>query len=269
MYFSHRSRGSSTWPSASITAYVRVMGVVLLPMRRRGREGSGWNRQLSGRRLLSRAGRAALCEAPLVWGRASANTKAFGKGIRPSPTRGHRHHVAAFPARPRLLVPVEGSVGAGHGIGAIVVHDEALLVQERVAPRAEPLEAIHLAGPPLPLDDEGVGVAGKARGVRRAGGRVDDRALLDHGDLLRALGRPVVEAHRAGDLVHELVARVDVELAAVVAAARHERERLLLLPEDLHLLAALSEGAGGGPQIDDRHRQWDHGGSTSGSIGHR
>src|SRR5678815_4952161 len=67
------------------------------------------------------------------------------------------------------------------------------------------------------LDDEGVRVAGEAWGVGRAGRRIDDRALGDHRHVLFALGRPVVEPHRPRDLVHQLVARVDVKLAPIVA----------------------------------------------------
>jgi hypothetical protein len=78
------------------------------------------------------------------------------------------------------------------------------------------------------------------------------------GHVLFALGRPVVEPHRPRDLVHQLVARVDVELAPVVAPPRHERERLVLLPEHLHLLAALAQLPGGRVQIDDRHLEWKH-----------
>lgn len=74
-----------------------------------------------------------------------------------------RHHLAAALAGARPLARIEVAVGLGHRVGAVVVDDELLFVEQGVTPGAEPLEAVDLAGAPLALDDEGEGIGGKAR----------------------------------------------------------------------------------------------------------
>ena len=96
-------------------------------------------------------------------------------------------------------------------------------MKEVVAPRAEPLEAVDLAGTPLTLDDEGEGIGGEARRMGRAGRSVDDRALVQNRHILLTIVRAVMQVHGAFDLVHQFVAGIDVKLAAIVAALGDER----------------------------------------------
>ena len=55
----------------------------------------------------------------------------------------------------------EAAVGLGHVVLAVIVHHGALLVQQRVAAWAVPLEAVDLALPAASLGDEREGVGGK------------------------------------------------------------------------------------------------------------
>jgi hypothetical protein len=57
-----------------------------------------------------------------------------------------------------------------------------------------------------------------------------------------------MQAHVPANHQHDFVARIDMKLRAVFAAARHEGERFWPLPQDAHALAA-------GEKIDDRHGQ--------------
>src|SRR4029453_18744795 len=106
------------------------------------------------------------------------------------------------------------------------------LVELGAALGAVPGEAVAFVGPPLSLEHEGEPVGGEARGMGRASGAVDDLALADLRDLLVALGRPVVQVHIALDHVHDLVARITVELAAELATPRDERDAGGRLPQD-------------------------------------
>ena len=72
-------------------------------------------------------------------------------------------------------------------------------------------------------------------------------------DLFLAFGRPVVKAHLPLDHVHHLVAGVDVELAAVVAAARDEGQGFRFLPQHVYLLLRLRQFLTSLQQVDDRH----------------
>src|SRR5262245_32633200 len=89
-----------------------------------------------------------------------------------------------------------------------------------------------LVGPSLSLEDEHERLRREAWGVGRAGRAIDDLALADHRHLLVAGGGPVVQAHVALDHVHELVARIAVELAPELATPRDEGDAVGRLPED-------------------------------------
>src|SRR5215472_15945069 len=143
-----------------------------------------------------------------------------------------RGHVAAATAGAVRFRPVELLVGARDRVLAVVGDLLHALVQLGTALVAEPGEAIALAGATLALEHEHEGIGREARRMRCAGRAVDDLALLDHGDLLVALRRPVVEVHVALDHIHDLVARIAVELAAELAAPRDERDAVGRLPED-------------------------------------
>src|SRR5215831_7470063 len=143
-----------------------------------------------------------------------------------------RGHVAAPAAGAVRFRPVELLVGARDRILAVVGDLLDALVQLRTALVTKPGEAIALAGAALALEHQHEGIGREARRVRRAGRAVDDLAFLNHGDLLIALRRPVVEVHVALDHVHDLVARIAVELAAELAAPRDERDAVGRLPED-------------------------------------
>jgi hypothetical protein len=63
----------------------------------------------------------------------------------------------------------------------------------------------------------------------------------------------VVELHLALDHEHDLVARVEMEFAAVFAATRHEGQRIVSLPKHLDPLAGPRKLVPNGHQIGDRH----------------
>src|SRR5438105_3358469 len=89
--------------------------------------------------------------------------------------------------------------------------------------------------------------------MRGAGRAVHDLAFPDHGDLLVAPGGPVVEIHVALDHVHDLVARVGMELAAELAAPRDEGDAVGGLPEDRVGPAGVSNAAHDLTEIDRLH----------------
>jgi hypothetical protein len=62
-----------------------------------------------------------------------------------------------------------------------------------------------------------------------------------------------MQLHLALDLIHHFVGRIDMELAAIFAAARHERERFRFLPKHAHALAFIAELTRLVRQIHDRH----------------
>jgi len=62
-----------------------------------------------------------------------------------------------------------------------------------------------------------------------------------------------MQAHLAFDHVHGFVARVDVKLAAVFAAAGDEGEGVVVLPQNSDTLAALCKLLRDFCEIDDRH----------------
>src|SRR5580704_18693923 len=106
-----------------------------------------------------------------------------------------RHHVPAFLAGAVLFAVEQILVGLRYRIGAIVAHNRRYFVQERVALRTEPLEAIDLAVAALAFENEREGFRPKARRVRYAGRRVDHRAFGHQGDLFLAVGRAIVQLH--------------------------------------------------------------------------
>ena len=124
------------------------------------------------------------------------------------------------------------------------------LVELRTALLAEPREAIVLVTAALPLEDEDERLGREARRVRRARGAVHDLAFPHDGDLLFAGGRAVVEVQVALDHVHDLVARVLVELAAELAAPRDEGDAVGRLPEDGVGPAGGFDGGHDLPEID-------------------
>src|SRR5689334_23619224 len=94
--------------------------------------------------------------------------------------------------------------------------------------------------------------------MRRARRAVDDLALADHRDLLVALRCPVVEVHVALDHVHDLVARIAVELAAKLATARDEGDAVGRLPQDRVGAARGADAAHDLPEIDGFHLVHDY-----------
>src|SRR5215467_10196666 len=135
-----------------------------------------------------------------------------------------RHDVAARLAGPVRLAAEKTRVCRRDRIGAIVLHLGGFLVQQAVATRTKPSEPVDFAGPPLPLDHQQICIGRKARRMRRSSRRIDGRPFGDHGNLLFAVGSTVVQPHLPFDHQHHLVARIDVEFRAVLAAARHEGE---------------------------------------------
>ena len=65
-----------------------------------------------------------------------------------------RHDRAALLARPEILRVVEVAIGPGDRIGAVVIDDVSLLVQEIVAAHAEPIEPVDVSGRTGTLDDQ-------------------------------------------------------------------------------------------------------------------
>jgi CRP-like cAMP-binding protein len=147
------------------------------------------------------------------------------------------HDVAAAAARAVLLAIEKRRVGGRYRVERVVAYDEAPFVEQIVAFRAIPLKDVDLTVHAFALDDQRERIGWKARRVRDAAGRVDDRALGEHRDFFFALGGAVVQPHLAAQHVHHLVGRVDVELAAIFAAARDESQRLGFLPQHVHAFA--------------------------------
>ena len=77
----------------------------------------------------------------------------------------------------------------------------------------------------------------------------DPNALVQ-GQVIVAVGGPVVQIHVAPDHVHDLVARVAVELAAELAAPRDEGDAVGRLPEDGIGPAGGFDGGHDLPEID-------------------
>src|SRR5215467_6810626 len=169
-----------------------------------------------------------------------------------------RGDVAAAGARALLLRAVQLLVGARHPVLTIVRDLLDALVQVSPALVAVPREAIALVRPPLALEHQDERLRREARRVRGARGAVDDLALADHRDLLVPLGRPVVEVHVALDHVHDLVARIAVELAAKLATARHERDAVGRLPQHRVGPARGADAAHDVPEIDGFHLVHDY-----------
>src|SRR5215471_9268324 len=84
-------------------------------------------------------------------------------------------------------------------------------------------------------------------------GRVDHGAFGHLGDLLLAVLGAIMQLEVALDGIHHLVARINVELTAVFAAASHEYKRVSVLPENVDALARRAELAGSIRQADDWH----------------
>ena len=147
----------------------------------------------------------------------------------------------------------EIAVGLRDRVQRVVDDDELLLVQEAVAFRAEPLEAVDLARPAPAFLDQQEGVGREARRMRDQRRGVDRLARLQNLDGFLPVRVAVVQVHLARDHVHDLGARVDVELAAVFAAAGDEEQGFRLLPQHMHPTAGLGKLAGDGVQIAYRH----------------
>src|ERR1700759_604296 len=104
---------------------------------------------------------------------------------------GTRHHMAAGPASAKILAVEEAGISLGDGVAAIIVYFGRLLMERRVAARAEPLEAVDLAGAAPALDHQEIRVRSEPGRVRGAGGGVDGRAFRHHRDLFLALRRTI------------------------------------------------------------------------------
>src|SRR3984957_12563545 len=112
--------------------------------------------------------------------------------------------MAAGPAGAKILAVEEARMGLGDGVAAIIVYFGCLLMERRVAARAEPLEAVDLAGAAPALDHQEIGVRPESGRVRGAGGGVDGRSFRHYRDLFLALGRTIMQPHLALDREHDL-----------------------------------------------------------------
>src|SRR5712691_6257668 len=167
--------------------------------------------------------------------------------------RWSRRDVPALSTGAVGLAAVELLVGARDGILPIVRDVLDALVESSATLLAVPREPVLLLRPPLALEhqDEGIGrEPGRVRRPRRA---IDDLALADHGHLLLAAGRAVVEVHVALDHVHDLVAGVAVELAAMLAPARHEGDAVGRLPEHGVGPGGVADGGHDLTEVDGSH----------------
>src|SRR5262249_5059286 len=156
----------------------------------------------------------------------------FGRRPRSALCRRSRRDVAAAAAGAMGLGTVELLVRARDRILAVVGHVLDALVKLRAALGAVPREPVVLVGPTLPLEDEHERLRREPGRVGGAGGAIDDLALADHRHLLVAGGGPVVQLHLALDHVHDLVARIAVELAPELATSRDEGDAVGRLPQD-------------------------------------
>src|SRR5262245_56863988 len=81
------------------------------------------------------------------------------------------------------------------------------------------------------------------------------RSLWDESDLLESLLRSIMEVEIATKRILNLIARVDVEFAAIFAAARDERHGVGRQPELLRPLACFCEVPHDALKLNIRHLQ--------------
>src|SRR6267142_204185 len=162
-------------------------------------------------------------------------------------------HVPALSTGAVGLAPVELLVGAGDGVLPVVADVLDALVKLGAALLAVPGEAILLLLAPLALEDQHEGIGRESRRMRRPRRAVDDLALADDGHLFLAIARAVVEVHVPLDHEHDLVAGVAVELAAVLAAARHEGDAVGRLPQDGVGPGGVADGGHDLTEVDGSH----------------
>src|SRR6516225_1915739 len=93
--------------------------------------------------------------------------------------------------------------------------------------------------------------------MRCSRGCVDHRAFRHLGNLLLAVLGAIMQLELSLDGIHQLIARIYVELTAVLTPAGHEYQLVSVLPENVDTLAGPAELAGGVRQADDWHLQHD------------
>src|SRR5262245_40997470 len=96
-------------------------------------------------------------------------------------------------------------------------------MQEVVAALAIPMKSVDVARDARALDGQLKGIRCKPGGMRDKRRLEQARSLGDESDLLDTLLRSIMELEIATKRILNLVARVDVEFAAIFAAARDER----------------------------------------------
>src|SRR6266571_1404739 len=205
----------------------------------------------------TRSGKAPDCRSIVVF--LNPLTKYVTPSPRPSP--GGRGRKAALGGRPRRDVPalaagavrvlrIELLVDARHRVLAVVGDVADRPVELGAAFLAVPEKPVLLFRPALALEDEQERVGREARRVPHARRAVDDLALADPRHLLLALGGEVVQVHVALDHVHDLVARVRMELAPVLASAGDEGDGVGRLPQNADRLDALPDALGNFREAD-------------------
>src|SRR6185312_14954530 len=105
---------------------------------------------------------------------------------------------------------------------------DELLVQQLVAALAVPLEAVALAGPTPPLDDEADRVGGPPRGMRHVRGQQQDLTLADW-QIHRAAVLHGLQHDVALELIEELLSRIDVVILTRVRTADHHDDEIAVL----------------------------------------
>ena len=122
-----------------------------------------------------------------------------------------------MPATSRRRVVKETAEDRRH-LGLDIGNDNELLVQLALATFAVPLETVGFVRTAHPLHHQADGVSRPARRMRRVSWQQQHLALADgHIDQLAVLYRSQRDV--ALELVEELIARIDVKIAAIIGAA--------------------------------------------------
>jgi len=127
-----------------------------------------------------------------------------------------------------------------------VGHVHRHLVEEPIAPLAEPEQRLGLLGATLDLDHQPPGVRRAVRRMRHAGRQQAHLALADD-PLAPSTIVHVLEPHRAPEHVEDLVGGVHVEIATGVRPPDDHRGELRIFPD--HLVA--DRRLEGGPVLLD------------------
>ena len=145
--------------------------------------------------------------------------------------RRYGSHGAAFPAGAMREARVE-ALEYRRKLRLDVRELEKFLVELRVAVLAVPLQTVALARPPPPFDDESDGIGQTLGRVGHQCGKQEDLAFTDgHVHHAAVLYRP--QGHVPLDLVEELLAGIDVEVAARIGAAHHHHDQVAIRKQQL------------------------------------